>query len=72
MMAHEIMHNLGLPDEYDYKQHFTNDQMGFWQKVGVFFMAVIQPELPADHDQSIMGGSDNKPLPRDYEAMLHQ
>jgi hypothetical protein len=72
MMAHEILHILGLPDEYDYKTHFTNEKMGFWQRLGTFFMSLVQPDRPADADAGIMDNHFNKPLPRHYQAILAQ
>src|SRR5690606_16717820 len=72
MIAHELFHTpLGLPDEYNYQSHFTNPNMGFWQKVGVFFSRLVQPDLPSDADQGIMGASWRKPLPRHYEAVVN-
>ncbi len=70
MMAHETMHILGLRDEYDVSQHFTNPGMDDLHRWGVFFSRLVQPELPADSDQGIMRYSSRKPLPRHYEEVL--
>lgn len=69
MMAHETLHLFGLPDEYDLRLHMVNEQMGFWHRLAVFAMALVQRPAPVDHDQSIMDNHWNKPLARHYQGL---
>lgn len=67
--AHELMHQLGLPDEYDMPTHFTNPHLDGWGRFGTFLAALLQVPPPVDQAQSLMGAG-LRPLRRNWERVV--
>jgi hypothetical protein len=63
-LAHELMHLMGLPDEYDrIESHAGNKNMSRIQRL-LHFRAQMDNEVPADARYGIMCYSSYKPLER--------
>jgi hypothetical protein len=62
-MAHELMHLLGLPDEYDGMRHAENKHLSMRDRLWYFEKALDSPFLP-DAQYGIMSNQNNPPLHR--------
>ncbi len=63
-MAHELMHLLGLDDEYNkIEMHYDNDAMPWEQRLLIFLYGIDQ-EIPEDAEDGIMVYGTLKPLQR--------
>ena len=64
MMAHELMHLMGLPDEYDgIAEHAENEHLSMSTRLWYFKKQLSQPFLP-DAKYGIMTNHNNRPLHR--------
>lgn len=63
-MAHELMHLLGLDDEYNkIEMHYKNSAMSWHQRLLIFYYSIDQ-EIPEDAEDGIMVYGTLKPLQR--------
>ncbi|MFA5024154.1 MAG: hypothetical protein WC523_04320 [Patescibacteria group bacterium] len=68
--AHEVLHNLGIGDEYDYiEQHAINKYLSIEVRLSLFLyqMGIV---LPKDADKGIMSSQYNRPLDRHICAVV--
>lgn len=70
--AHELMHRLGLLDEYNHSAHFTNPAAPASFKFTRIFERLYQEDLPADRLDGIMAVEAKKPLPRHFDAIVRR
>ena len=63
-IAHELMHVLGLSDEYDkIETHYDNKNLTWKRRLEVFLSSIDQ-KIPDDANDGIMTYNTNKPLQR--------
>lgn len=66
-LAHELMHLLGVDDEYDYTSHHDNAAMEIQTRLYWYREAVRRGPVPADAEDGIMVYSSRRPLRRHIE-----
>lgn len=68
-LGHELMHLLGLDDEYDYRSHATNAAMTMEERLHWLKVEAGRAPAPADAWQGIMTDQNNPVLDRQVRAV---